>query len=101
MNNNKQKNRVVVRLRTTIWADRRGIYAKKSLTYMRRQCEGFNVLEEDASAMTAEEVFLGIINLDECEDGIYEVVTCNESRDWETDCIDIYEYRLVERGEMA
>ena len=91
----KQLNRCVVRLRTTMWANESGLHTKKSLTFLRRKSEGFNVLEEDASAAGVEEVLPRILNLDECEDGIYEVVVCNESHDWETGYVDNYDYRLV------
>ena len=91
----KQLNRCVVRLRTTMWADKSGLHTKKSLTFLRRKSEGFNVLEEDTSAVGAEGVLPRILNMDECPDGVYEVVTCNESRDYETGYIDDYDYRLV------
>ena len=91
----KQPNRCVVRLRTTMWADKTGLHTKKSLTFLRRKSEGFNVLEEDASAAGVEEVLPRILNLDECPDGVYKVVVCNESRDYETGYVDDYDYRLV------
>lgn len=87
--------RCVVRVKTTTWADNRGLHTKKSLTFLRRQCKGFNILAEDASAIGAEEVLPRILNLDEVEDGIYEVVVCNESRDFETGYVDDYDYKLV------
>ena len=87
--------RCTVRVKTAAWADKRGLHTKKSLTFLRRRCEGFNVLDEDASAIGAEEVLLRILNLDEVEDGIYEVVVCNESHDYETGYVDDYDYRLV------
>lgn len=87
--------RTVVRLRTTMWSDKNGLHLKKSLTFLRRKSEGFNVLEEDASAAGVEEVLPRILNLGKCEDGIYEVVVCNESHDWETGYVDDYDYRLV------
>lgn len=89
------ESRCVVRLRTTAWSDKRGLHLKKSLTFLRRQCTGFNILEEDASAIGAEEVLPRILNLDDVEDGTYYVVTCNESRDWESGYVDDYDYRLV------
>ncbi len=45
----KQLNRCVVRLRTTMWADKSGLHTKKSLTFLRRKSEGFNVLEDDTN----------------------------------------------------
>jgi len=86
--------RCVVRVTTTTWADKRGLHQKKSLLFLRRQCEGFNVLEEDVSVIGAEDVLPRILNLDKCEDGIYKVVTCNISRDYETGYVDDYDYRL-------
>ena len=87
--------RCTVRVKTTAWADKRGLHTKKSLTFLRRQCEGFNILAEDADAIGAEEVLPRIVNLGEVEDGIYEVVACNESHDYETGYVDDYDYRLV------
>jgi hypothetical protein len=87
--------RCTVLVKTTTWGDKRGIHTKKSLTFLRRQCEGFNVLEEDASAIGAEEVLSRILNLGEVEDGIYEVVLCNKRYEYETGCVDDYDYRLV------
>ena len=87
--------RCTVRVKTTVWADKRGLHTKKSLTFLRRQCEGFNVLAEDADAIGAEEVLPRILNLDEVKDGIYEVVVCNESHGYETGYFDDYDYRLV------
>ena len=68
---------------------------KKSLKFLRRQCEGFNILEEDSGAIGAEEVLSRILNLWDVEDGIYEVMTCNESHNYETGYVDDYDYRLV------
>ena len=87
--------RCTVRVKTTVWEDERGLYMKKSLTFLKRQCEGFNILAEDVSAIGAEEVFQRILNLGEIEDGIYNVVTCNEKRDFESGYIEDYDYRLV------
>lgn len=87
--------RCTVRVRTTVWADNRGLHTRKSLTFLRRQCEGFNVLAEDASAIGAEKVLPRILNLGEVEDGIYEVIVCNKTYDYETGYIEDYDYRLV------
>lgn len=85
----------VVRLTTTAWRDSRGVHLKKSLNFLKRKCKGFNILDEDCSMVGAEEVIPRITNMDSVEDGIYEVVTCNESRDWESGQIDDYDYMLV------
>jgi len=91
----KERNRCVVRLRTTTWANNKGLHIKHSLTYLRRQCVGFNVLAEDESAIGAESIIGSITNLAECKDGIYEAVICNVSHDWETGYADDWGYKLV------
>lgn len=87
--------RCVVRLRTSTWFDGKALHLKKSLTILRKQCVGYNVLQEDASNIGAEDVISKIIDLDSLDDGIYEVVACNESRDWESGHVEDYDYRLV------
>lgn len=88
------KPRVVVQIRTTAWSDRRGMYTKKSLSFVRRQCEGHNYVEEDLSCIGAEETLQRVSNLDTCQDGLYEVAICNELADWEAGYVDDYEYEL-------
>lgn len=87
--------RCVVRVTTSYWHDKRGLHLKRSLTFLRRQCEGFNILEEDAGGMGVDEVVSRIVNLNQCEDGVYEVIPCNHSTDWETGHVDDYDYKLV------
>ena len=89
------KNVCVVKLATTAWADKRGLHIKKSLTYLRRKCSGYNSIEEDVSAIGAEDTARTIINLDECADGIYEVAVCNETHDWESGHVDGYDLKLI------
>jgi hypothetical protein len=86
--------RVVVQIRTTAWSDRRGLYVKKALTFMRRQCEGHNYVEEDLSAIGADETIGLITNIGVCPDGLYKIAICNETTDWETGYVDGYEYEL-------
>ena len=62
---------------------------------MRKLCVGYNFLSEDVGNIGAMEAIPRIINLNECNDGIYEVAICNESRDFETGHIDDYDFRLV------
>ena len=88
---------VVVRLATSYWHDCNGIHWKQSLRFLRRKCQGFNVIHEDCQNIGASEVIPRIVNLHECEDGVYQIVTCNErGSDWEVPhIIDEYDYRLV------
>lgn len=90
-------NRTVVRLKTTAWVDCNGnLNYKKCISILHRKSFGFNALFEDIHDIGAIEVIERIINLDICSDGVYEVVTCNEHRDWETGYIDDYDFKLVE-----
>lgn len=91
----RQENKCVVKIRTAMWSDKSGAYIKKSITVLKRQSEGYNVLSEDLSAIGAADVLPRITNLDACADGIYEMVICNESRDHESGHIDDYDYRLI------
>ena len=86
----------VVRLTTTVWHTDDGVHIKKSLRFLKRKCVGYNILYEDCRMVGADEVVKRITNLDECEDGIYCVVTCNESHDWETPhIVEDYDYELI------
>ena len=91
----QRKSICVVRLTTSSWSSKRGVFLQKSLSYLRRKCDGYNILEEDTTYVGAEEVAHKVVNLYDVEDGIYEVVTCNESRCWETNTIDDYDYKLI------
>ena len=84
----------VVRVRTSVWGDRRGVYVNKSITFLRRQSVGTGLLDEEISAVGAEQAVARILNLDTCADGVYQVTLCNQKRDWETGYIDDYDFRL-------
>ena len=86
----------IVRLKTTAYKDKRGaIHRKTSIIPMRRLSVGYSLVDEDADQIGADEIFPRIENLNECKDGLYQVVMVNISRDWETGTIDDYDYRLV------
>lgn len=88
------KSREVVRISTSIWSDKNGIYCKKSITQQKRKSFGFQCLQEDI-AMIGAEAYNSIININECKDGLYQVITINASRDYETGIIDSYELKLI------
>ena len=91
--------RCVVRVKTSYWSDDRGAHTKRSLNVLRRQCEGYNILEEDCQDLSTEEVMRGITNLHDVEDGIYELIMANKSYDLETGYVEDYDYTLVELHE--
>ena len=74
----EQENRCVVKISTSYWHDKNGIYSKKSLRFLRRKCKGHNWISEDASMIGADEIFPRIVNLNDCEDGIYDVIIVND-----------------------
>lgn len=82
----------VVRLSTSIWSDERGIQIRKTIRYVHKLSNGFNILQDTVSAVGAENH--SIIDLYSHEDGLYEVLPCNEKRDYETGAIDSYDLRL-------
>jgi hypothetical protein len=94
--NVEAKPRSVVRVKTSSWSDKKGFYQKKSITYLKRKSKYHNWIEDEISNIGALQVFDGITNINEVDDGVYEVLTCNESWDWETGMLDSWEYKLVE-----
>lgn len=52
-------------------------------------------LSDDISNLDVESVLTRIVNLDEVDDGIYQVILINQYRDWETGCIEDYDYKLI------
>jgi len=91
----EEENICIVKLVTTAWVNNRGLHFKKSLIYLKRRCKGFNFLEEDSSYLDDIELVKKIINFNDVKDGIYEIISINESTDWETGYIDDYDYKLV------
>lgn len=85
---------VIVRIRSSVFGTRR-ITVQKDITCLRRKCIGFNFFEEDIGMIGADAVIESITNLHECPDGIYQIVICNEQRDWETGHVEDYDYKLI------
>ena len=98
----QEKTFLVVRLSTNTWHDRDGVYVKKTLRFQKRKSTGFNILYEDSVMAGADSVIKNITNLDECKDGLYYVVTCNEFASWETPhIIEDYDYKLIPLEEKS
>lgn len=93
MNNSDHK--TIVSVKTSYWHDKDGAYLKKSLRVLKRKSSGYNVLLEDCGMEGAESVLSKLINLNEVQDGVYKVIVCNESRDWETGYVDDWDLKLV------
>lgn len=63
----------VVRVTTTCWADKNGYSCKKQIRFMRRKCTGFNLLSQEIEIVSNENLATLISNLNEVEDGLYDV----------------------------
>jgi len=85
-----------VRLKTSWWKSARGLHERRDVTFLRRQCVGYNVLEEDASAIGVEDVIGRIVDWAVLPDGLYEVTLVNQTHSWENGGVDEYEYQLKE-----
>lgn len=94
-----RENYVIVRLTTTSWENSRGLNIKRSLNYMRRMSKGYSALEATIDDAGADAVVPMIINLHKCKDGLYKVVVCNESTDFETGYLDSWDFKLVPYSE--
>ena len=92
---NDSTNNLFIRLRTDMWYDTNGCYLKKNIRFLRRMSNGNNFLYDDLCNIGANDVVPRIINLDECDDGIYIVTMCDIRRDYETGQIDDYNYTLT------
>ncbi len=84
----------VVRVSTSYWADKKGVHMRKDLIFMKKKSFGYNVLAEDCSNIGSEDVITRIVNLDEVEDGLWELFIINELKDWETGNVEEWDYKL-------
>lgn len=92
----------VVRLSRSAWKDHLGgMHVETKLTPLKKKSSGYQILEEDIDMIGAEEALARVVNLYKCQPGVYRVTTCNESKDWETGCIDSYDYKLIPYAEQA
>jgi len=94
-NEKSEKSRSFVRVATSSWSDRKGMHVKRTIRWLRRRSSPIHLLAEDCAQIGSEEVLDRIVNLDECEDGIYEVKAINFIRDPFSGAIEDYEYELV------
>lgn len=84
----------VVRLQTEFFQRGDSYVYQRNIRVLKKETT-FNLLAEETSAVGVEEALQNILNLNECEDGIYRLVVCNESRDIETGCIDDWNLKLI------
>lgn len=70
----------------------------KSMRVLKRLTT-YDILGETVDSIGAEEAYMSIINLSDIDDGLYQIVACNVSRDWETGAIDDWDFKLIPYGE--
>jgi hypothetical protein len=90
----ERKSQTVVKIETSYWYDKHGAYAKKNLKVLKRKSFGYNLLLEECS-MSGAECVNRIVNLNEVNDGVYELLVCNISKDWETGYVDDWALELI------
>lgn len=91
----KSNNKTVVRLRTSYFSTKHGIRKAIDLNVLKRKSTGWDVLNEEVSAMSVEHTFGRITNLTDCKDGIYLVEMTKVSTDPETGIVDDYYLKLA------
>jgi len=89
------KTKVIVRLKRSWWGDAKGLHQRVDISYLRRKSAGFNFVAEDHAYEGGDVTWSRFVNIDECCDGVYEVLMCNVKRDYETGDIDDYDFKLV------
>ena len=88
-------NRCVLRVRTTYYKTARGIATTKELNFLKTKCKGYNIFKEDCDQIGVDCAVDRIINLHAVDDGIYDIILVNERRDWETGCVEEWDYKLI------
>lgn len=91
----EKQSRLVVRVSTSTWQDKNGLYSRKNIKFLKRKSLGFNMLLEEADSIGAEDVVASITNLNDVGDGVYEVIVCNEYREWESGLVEDWDYKLI------
>jgi hypothetical protein len=89
-----KENQTVVKIETSYWYDKNGAYAKKSIKVLKRKSFGYNLLLEECG-MSGAECVSRILNFNEVNDGVYELIVCNISKDWETGQVDDWDLKLI------
>lgn len=94
--NKHNKPITVVTLKTNVYKNSNGEYViQKKIRRLKTKSSGFDFLEEDFSNTGGEYFDKMITNLYEVKDGTYEVIMCDEYRDYETGFIEDWSYKLI------
>ena len=91
----QERPRVVVRLSTNMWTSGSAHIMSRTIRVLRRKSTGPDIFTEDIDNTGIDQVFPRILNLDTCEDGVYEMRLVNPSHDWESGSVDDWDYQLI------
>ncbi len=91
--------KTTIRLSTQYYKSGSNFIIKKVITPLKRKSSGYNLIVDESYNVGVEEVLSNIVNIDDYEDGIYEVVITNISRDYWLGGISDYQYKLVKYQE--
>lgn len=83
-----------VRLTTSYYSRGDSYVYQRNIRVLKKETT-FDLLAEETSAVGVDEALQNILNLNECEDGVYHLVVCNELRDIETGYIDDWNFELI------
>ena len=88
---------VIVRLKTSFWSDKKGVYQKRAITVLRRksQLDSYDWISDEVDMIGAEDIIKSIVNLNNSQDGVYRLIICDESTDWETGMVYDYNFKLI------
>ena len=88
---NNDKHRLIVMVTTSNYLSGNKMVSKRELYPLKRKSQlSFHDMFPDPI-----ECMNSITNFHEVDEGIYEVIMINESRDWETGYLDDWEYKLI------
>ena len=87
---------LIVRLSTSYFKSKNGIHCKKTIRPLKRLSSGYyDILEDEIDAIGVQEAVEKIENLYACADGIYELICCDCNYDWESGCLEEFNYTLI------
>lgn len=87
---------LVVRVDKNFYRNKSGEFVSQTkLRVMKKLSFLSNVFEEDFSCCGPEDTIDRIVNLYEVKPGLYEMITVNQTTDWETGYIDGWDYLLI------
>ena len=90
---NTSPDRTVVRLKTNVYYTDKKLVFSKELTFLKRKSIGPNWVLDEAGMVGVEGIC--IENLYSMPDGIYQIITCNHDRDYETGYLESWDYKLI------